>query len=62
MKVSMKLGEAAAKAGVDFVIRSAHNRHIADSGTPGGKLEEHLERLSLRYGYEMEVGASMRGA
>jgi hypothetical protein len=44
------------EAGVDFVIRSAHNLMISETGAPEGKIEEHFEGLSQKYRYELELG------
>jgi len=43
------------EAGVDFIIRSNHDRKIAGSEVSAGKLEEHLDQISPAYEYELEV-------
>ena len=44
------------EGGVDFVIRSTHDRRIAGEGGGVEKLEEHLTGLSPEYEYRLEVG------
>jgi hypothetical protein len=43
------------EAGVDFIIRSNHDRKIAESEVSARKVEEHLELLSPKYEYELDV-------
>jgi hypothetical protein len=49
------------EAGMDFVIRSNHDRKLAGPRGVKEHLKEHLEHMSAAYEYRVEVGGDKRG-
>jgi hypothetical protein len=48
------------EGGVDFIIRSSHDRKIAESEVSAQRLGEHLDQLSAEYEYELEVSGNTK--